>query len=117
DVIQFAVFFGAALAVIAIYADRLGGFGEAMRLAAGADKTRWFSAEWNPASDRNLWSAVLAYSVFELAIRGCDQQFVQRYLSTPSTRAANLSSVASVLLGVAVSVVFFLIGALLFAYY
>lgn len=117
DVIQFAVFFGAGLAVIAICADRLGGFGEAMRLAAGADKTRWFSAEWNPASDRNLWSAVLAYSVFELAIRGCDQQFVQRYLSTPSTRAANLSSVASVLLGVAVSVVFFLIGALLFAYY
>ncbi len=117
DVIQFAVFFGAGLAALWICADRLGGFGEAFRLAGGAEKTRWFGAEWNPASDRNLWSAVLAYSVFELAIRGCDQQFVQRYLSTRSTRAANLSSVASVILGVAVGVVFFLIGAFLFAYY
>jgi SSS family solute:Na+ symporter len=117
DVAQFAVFFGAGVIALWICAERLGGFSEALRLAGEAGKTRWFSAEWNPASDRNLWSAVFAYSVFELAIRGCDQQFVQRYLSTRNTREANLSSLASVLLGVAVGLVFFLLGAFLFAYY
>jgi solute:Na+ symporter, SSS family len=117
DVVQFCVFFGSGLAVLWICADRLGGFGEAMRLAGDAGKTRWFSAEWNPASDRNLWSAVGAYAVFELALRGCDQQFVQRYLSCRSVREANYSSLASGILGIAVGLVFFLIGAFLFAYY
>jgi SSS family solute:Na+ symporter len=117
DVVQFAVFFGAGLAALLVLADSLGGFGEAMKLAGEAGKTRWFSAEWDPASDRNLWSAVGAYAFFELAIRGCDQQFVQRYISCRSVREANLSSLASGLLGVAVGVVFFLLGAFLFAYY
>lgn len=117
DVVQFGVFFGAGLAVLWVCVDRLGGFGTAWELAAGAGKTRWFDGTWNPADERTVWSAVGAYAVFELAIRGCDQQFVQRYLSTRDTRAANLSSLASGLLGVAVGIVFFLIGALLFAYY
>lgn len=117
DVVQFAVFFGAGLGALWFCADRLGGFGEAFRLAGEAGKTRWFSADWNPAEARNLWSAVGAYAVFELAIRGCDQQFVQRYLSTRSVREANLSSLASGVLGIAVGVVFFLLGAFLFAYY
>jgi SSS family solute:Na+ symporter len=42
---------------------------------------------------------------------------VQRYISCRSLREANLSSLASGLLGVAVGVVFFLLGAFLFAYY
>ena len=117
DVVQFAVFFGAGIGALWFCADQLGGFGEAFRLAGEAGKTRWFSAEWNPASDRNLWSAVGAYAVFELAIRGCDQQFVQRYISCRSVREANLSSLASGLLGIAVGIVFFLLGAFLFAYY
>jgi SSS family solute:Na+ symporter len=117
DVVQFVVFFGAGLGALWICADRLGGFGAAMSLAGEAGKTRWFSTEWNPASDRNLWSAVGAYAFFELAIRGCDQQFVQRYLSCKNVREANLSSLASGVLGIAVGIVFFLLGAFLFAYY
>ena len=117
DVTQFAVFMGAGLAALWILADALGGFGEAFRMAGDAGKTRWFDATWNPADARNLWSAVGAYAVFELAIRGCDQQFVQRYLSCRSVREANLSSLASVLLGLLAGLLFFLIGAFLFAYY
>ncbi len=117
DVVQFCVFFGAGLAALWICADAIGGFGEAMRLAGDADKTRWFSAEFNPASDRTLISAVGAYLFFELAIRGCDQQFVQRYLSCRSVREANLSSLASGVLGIAVGLLFFLLGAFLFVYY
>jgi len=117
DVVQFIVFFGAGFAALWICADRLGGFGPAYEMASNAGKTRWFSAEWNPASDRNIWSAIGAYAFFELAIRGCDQQFVQRYLSCKNVREANLSSLASGVLGIAVGIVFFLLGAFLFAYY
>lgn len=117
DVTQFTVFMGAGLAALWLVADALGGFGEAFRMAGEAGKTRWFDATWDPASDRNAWSAVGAYAVFELAIRGCDQQFVQRYLSCRNVREANFSSLASVLLGLAAGLLFFLIGAFLFAYY
>ena len=53
--------------------------------------------------------------VFEVAIRGCDQQFVQRYLSTKSVRSANYSSVTSSLLGLLVGLIFYTAGAFIFS--
>ena len=118
DVMQFAVLFGGGIVALWILAQGVGGFGEMFSLAESAHKTRFFDAsDWNPANARNLLSAGIAYAVIEVAIRGCDQQFVQRYLSCKSVRAANASSVLSMVLGVCVSVLFFMVGAGLFVYY
>jgi SSS family solute:Na+ symporter len=117
DVLQFTIFLGSGLLIIAWIAHAVGGLGETLSLAAEAGKTRWFSAEWDPASARNIWSAGVAYIAFEVAIRGCDQQFVQRYLSTRNAREANYSSIASVLLGICVGLVFFTVGAALYVYF
>ncbi len=117
DVLQFFVFFGGGLFVLYIIADSCGGFSEMMQMAAGAEKTKWFDFSFDIANDRSLISAGLAYAVLEIAIRGCDQQFVQRYLSCKSPAAANASSVLSMILGLLVSVLFYLVGAALFVYY
>jgi SSS family solute:Na+ symporter len=117
DIIQFLIFFGGGLLCIGYCAHAVGGFAKTWHLASEAGKTRWFDFAWDPSSPRNFWTASLVYIVFEVAIRGCDQQFVQRYLSTKDVRTANYSSVTSSLLGVCVGVVFFTVGAFLYVYF
>ena len=117
DVLQFCVFFGGGVVVLVLISNAVGGFGEMAALASEAGKTRW----WNPSFDisdaRTLVSAGFAYAILEIAIRGCDQQFVQRYLSCKDVKAANRSSILSMVLGCAVSVLFYWVGAALFVYY
>lgn len=118
DVLQFCVLFGGGVVTLFVIAHGVGGFGNLMHLASASGKTAWFNAsDWNPANARNLLSAGIIYAVIEIAIRGCDQQFVQRYLSCKSAREANLSSVLSMVLGIFVSILFFWVGAGLFVYY
>ncbi|MCR5377730.1 MAG: sodium:solute symporter [Fibrobacter sp.] len=117
DVMQFCVFFGGGALVLILISNAVGGFGEMVAMASEAGKTRW----WNPSIDisdaRTLVSAGFAYAVLEIAIRGCDQQFVQRYLSCKDVKAANRSSILSMVLGCAVSILFYWVGAALFVYY
>ncbi len=117
DVMQFCVFFGGGALVLILISNAVGGFGEMAAMASEAGKTRW----WNPSIDisdaRTLVSAGFAYAILEIAIRGCDQQFVQRYLSCKDVKAANRSSILSMVLGCAVSILFYWVGAALFVYY
>ena len=117
DVLQFVVFFVGGLFVLWLVADVVGGFGSLYSLASNAGKTKWFNPSLNPGEARTLISAGFAYAVLEVAIRGCDQQFVQRYLSCSGAKEANKSSVLSMVLGVVVSLVFYWVGAALFVYY
>ena len=117
DVMQFGVFFGAGLFVLWLVAHAVGGLGPMMTMAHEAGKTNWLNLKLDPSNARTLISAGIAYAVLEIAIRGCDQQFVQRYLSCSGTKEANRSSILSMVLGVAVSLVFYWVGAALFVYY
>lgn len=117
DVLQFVVFFGGGLFVLFIIASDVGGFSEMYQLASFHGKTKWFDASFDPSNARTLISAGFAYAVLEIAIRGGDQQFVQRYLSCKSAGDANRSSVLSMVLGLLVSILFYWVGAALFVYY
>lgn len=117
DVMQFTVFFGAGLFVLWLVADSVGGLGTMFSMASDAGKTKWLDLSLDLSKDRTLISAGLAYAVLEVAIRGCDQQFVQRYLSCAGAKEANRSSILSMVLGVAVSLLFYWVGAALFVYY
>jgi solute:Na+ symporter, SSS family len=117
DILQFCIFFGGGLLIIFYCAHAVGSFGKTWQLASEAGKTRMFDFSFDPGSDRNVLTACLVYIVFEVAIRGCDQQFVQRYLSTKSLRTANYSSITSSLLGVCVGFVFFTVGAFIYVYF
>ena len=117
DVMQFCVFFGGGVLVLFVIASAVGGFGEMAALASEAGKTKWWDASMDISNARTLVSAGFAYAILEIAIRGCDQQFVQRYLSCKDVKAANRSSVLSMVLGCAVSILFYWVGAALFVYY
>ena len=117
DVLQFIVFFFGGILVLYIIADSCGGFFEMLSMANASGKTKWFDSSFDLASDRSFISACFAYGILEIAIRGGDQQFVQRYLSCKSPKAANASSILSMVLGLLVSILFYFVGAALFVYY
>ena len=117
DVMQFCVFFGGGVLVLVLISNAVGGFGEMAAMASEAGKTKWWDASMDVSNARTLVSAGFAYAILEIAIRGCDQQFVQRYLSCKDVKAANRSSVLSMVLGCFVSILFYWVGAALYVYY
>ena len=117
DVMQFIVFFGGGALVLILISNSVGGLGEMARMAGEAGKTKWWDASFDISNARTLISAGFAYAILEIAIRGCDQQFVQRYLSCKDVKAANRSSILSMVLGVVVSILFYWVGAALYVYY
>ena len=117
DVMQFLVFFGGGIFALFVLVNGIGGFGELAALAGESGKSNWFNGSLDPSNARTLLSAGIVYAILEIAIRGCDQQFVQRYLSCRDVKAANRSSVLSMVLGLAVSLLFYWLGAALFVYY
>lgn len=117
EVMQFFVFFGGGIIILILISQQVGGWSELFSTASATGKTRWFNPSLDPKDARTLLSAVFAYAVLEIAIRGCDQQFVQRYLSCNSVKEAKKSSVLSMLLGVVVSLLFYWVGAAQYVYY
>ncbi len=117
DVLQFFVLMGGGLLSIWFCVRGIGSLDELVRLAGESGKTHWLDFSPDPSSARNFLSAAVVYTLFELAIRGCDQQFVQRYMSCKNAREANRSSVLSVVFGLLVAFVFYWVGASLFVYF
>ena len=117
DVIQFVVLMGGGMLALYFCVREIGSFEAMAQLAREAGKTKWFDTSLDPGNARTLLSAGIVYIVFEVAIRGCDQQFVQRYMACKNVRDANMSSFFSAFLGLAVGLVFFWVGAALFVYY
>ena len=103
--------------------DQQVGLANLWEVASHAGRTQIFPSshsvwEWiDPRSATSVLSAMVIYTVMEVAIRGCDQQFVQRYLACKNIGAALKSSYFSIVLGLPAAFAFYAIGALLFAYY
>jgi SSS family solute:Na+ symporter len=114
---QFTVFLGGGIFALLVLVNGIGSFGELAALASESGKSRWFDVSPDISNARTLLSAGIVYAVLEIAIRGCDQQFVQRYLSCKDVKAANRSSILSMVLGLIVSLLFYWLGAALFVYY
>ncbi len=114
DVLQFFILVGGALFILGWIFFQVENF---WQIAADAGHTQMFAWSLDPAEARSLLSAGIIYTVFEVAIRGCDQQFIQRYFSTSTNKEADYSSWLSAVSGVLISFLFFAIGAGLFAFY
>lgn len=118
DVAQFIILIGGALAALFFLSDGVdGGLTALSGIARGGGKFIWFKFGLDPADAHNLLSAGVAYIVLDLAIRSCDQQFVQRYMCTGDVRRAQYAALLSAILGAFAAWIFFYLGALLFAYY
>ncbi|CAM2009804.1 sodium:solute symporter family transporter [Acanthopleuribacter pedis] len=117
DVLQFFVLAGGGLLALWTCTEAVGGWAELSEAAIEAGKTKWFDTTVDPSQAGNFLSAGVAYIVFDLAIRGCDQQFVQRYMSCRDAFEANRGSYLSLLLGALIGLLFFWVGAALYVYF
>lgn len=122
DTIQFFVLVaGVILSYIVLHQTE--GLGKLWSMAVEGGHTRVLpetidlSSVFDPTRADSLLSAMVIYAVLEIAIRGVDQQFVQRYLSCSSSSAAVRSSWTAMVIGLPATVLFFGLGALLWAWY
>jgi Na+/proline symporter len=118
DVMNFAVLHVGALATVLVIVLSLeGGLSEMFQLAAEHDKLRVARLSWSWTGDA-LWVVVLgALFSNSLVPYTTDQAVIQRYLTTPTERQAARAIWLNVLVGVPASLLFFLLGTALFAFY
>lgn len=117
DAIQGIILIGGALVCLMVLVFSLpGGPGQFYEIAAAHNKFSLGSFDFN-FSESTFW-VILIYGLFiNLQNFGIDQNYVQRYITAKSEKDAVFSTWLGSLLYIPVSLLFFLIGAALFAYY
>lgn len=117
DVAQSIVLVIGALVVLGVLLfDHPDGAIGAIRFAS--DNGKFSLGSFSPDLTTSTFWVVMLYGLFiNLNNFGIDQSYIQRYHTTPSEAAAKRSVMFGALLYVPVSLVFFLIGSLLFSFY
>lgn len=117
DVVQVIILIGGALiSVVILLAGLPGGVGQLFHIAEQYDKFSLGSWRLDMAAP-TAWVVVL-YGIMEnLRNFGVDQNYVQRYQTTGSTKEAVKSLWTAALTYIPISVLFLFIGTALFAYY
>jgi SSS family solute:Na+ symporter len=107
---------GAVLCLVSILFSMPEGPGQMVRIAVANDK---FSlGAFNLSLTESTFWVVLIYGIFiNLNNYGIDQNYVQRYMAARSGKEAKASALFGGLLYIPVSMIFFLIGTALYAYY
>ncbi|HUP62980.1 MAG TPA: transporter [Thermoanaerobaculia bacterium] len=116
EVVQFAIYLGGALAVVAVLLGEVG-FAEAVSLGAAHQKFRVFDFSFDLSKTFNFWSGVIGGTFLTLSTHGTDQYLVQRYLCTDRPRSAAKALLASGVVVLVQFALFLFIGVLLFAFY
>ena len=107
---------GALTCFILIIWEMPGGFPQVFEIAQEQNKLSFgsFSFDWS----QNTFWVILVYGLFiNLQNFGIDQSYIQRYLGAKTESEAKKSTWLGSLLYVPVSMLFFMIGTALFAYY
>ena len=118
DFMQFLILAtGGVLILFFIDLDVPGGFTQILSKASSAGKLKLFDLNFDLANPRNIWSAGIAYIALDLAIRACDQQFVQRYLSCKDVLRSQFAAILSAVAGLFIALLFFAVGIFLWGYY
>lgn len=123
DVIQTIVFVGAALIAGAILLNRIPiGMGELLGVLREpardtASKLTIIDLSTNPSTTYTLWTAILGFVLFNVAAYGTDHDLAQRTLTCKSALKGSRSVIGAILIGLPVTLLFMLIGLLLFVFY
>ncbi len=116
DVAQVIVLLGGALLALTVAVQGAGGVDEALRVAGDAGRLRLAKPGWG-LDQKTLPTMVLGTLVLNLIPYASDQTVVQRYLSTPDERSARKGLWVNMALTVPAALVFYGLGAALFAFY
>lgn len=130
DVLQVAVYLGAAIATIVVLLRLIPAdvptivhaldhppplpTGEA---APPPSKLSILSLSTSPSASFTLWTALTGFVLLTLASHGMDQDLVQRMLTCKSARRGSWSVISGVLIGIPAVLVFLVIGLLLYVFY
>lgn len=118
DTIQMFVYLGGALVcLVAVLTALPDSFGEALRTAATAGKTRVFDFSWDLRRPYTFWAGLLGGMFLTLATHGTDHYLVQRLLVARSRRDASIGLVLSGFLVLAQFALFLVLGALFWVFY
>lgn len=123
DVIQTIVFVGAALIAGAILLNRIPiGAGELLDVLrepapGAASKLTLIDLSTNPSTTYTLWTAIFGFVLFNIAAYGTDHDLAQRTLTCKSALKGSRSVIGAILIGLPVTLLFMLIGLLLFVFY
>jgi SSS family transporter len=119
DTIQtFVLLGGAILAMILLISGVDGGFGGFVSMGAAAEKFSMANLNWDITSAQiAIWVIVLGAIGQNISSYTADQAVVQRYMTTPSQKLAARSIWTNAILSIFASVLFFALGAALFAFY
>jgi SSS family transporter len=90
---------------------------DALRTDPGGDKTRVLDLSLDPGRPFTLWTALIGFTLFNLAAFGTDQDLTQRMLTCRSARSGAWSVILSNVMGWPVILLFLGLGLLLHVYY
>src|SRR5690606_20804539 len=117
DVVQSIILIGGAFVLLAvILLDMPGGASEAFAFAHHHDKFSLGSFDLS-FTDSTFWVVFLFGVFMNVKAFGFDQNYVQRYFTASSEREAAKAVWVGALLYIPISLVFFVIGSVLFSYY
>ena len=119
DTIQTIVLLGGAIiAFFMLMSGVEGGFDGFLSIAGDADKFRLANYNWDITSAQvAIWVIILGAFAQHVSGYTADQSVVQRYMTTPDEKTAAKSIWTNAFLSVLASVLFFGLGAALFAFY
>lgn len=124
DVIQTAVFVGAAIAAIVLLISKIdapiGEIIDTLRAAettTGESKLTLVSTSTDPAAAYTVWSAIIAFTLMGIASYGTDQDLVQRMLTCKSAAKGSASVLGAIVASVPVVSLFMVVGLLLWIFY
>ncbi len=123
DVIQTVVFVGAAVIAAAVLLHRIPvGLGELLDVLrhpapGAASKLTLIDTSLDPATPYTLWTALIGFTLFNIAAYGTDHDLAQRTLTCKSAIKGSRSVIGAILIGLPVTCLFMAIGLLLFVFY
>jgi len=118
DVMQFFVLFIGQIIIGWVAISRIpGGFFGTWDIAERAGKLNWGNFDWSLTVRVTFWGALLGGLFNNLVQMGTDQISVQRYLTAKSRAEAAKSLWFKLVVTLPVVIIFYLMGAILFAFY
>ncbi len=124
EVPQTVVFVGAAAVALALLVSRIPLSGAEMHAALASAKASDGSSkltvlDWrlDASLPYSVWSAMLGFTLFNMAVYGADQDLAQRMLTCRSAVRGAWSAVLSNIIGLGVAAMFLAIGLLLYLFY
>lgn len=117
DTFQVFVMFGGLIAIIVEGTRQIGSFSDIYDLADRTERIEFFDFDPSPFKRHTFWSITIGGFFTSLTVYGSNQATIQRYISVPSVKSAQLAMYVNMIATVAILLVCCMCGLVAFGYY